>query len=109
MLQQFFFSISPSMPNGYIAGANDGIVTVQGQPAQRGIWLLNTQTMAVEQVIMSLLNGHYLFMGLDPAKEYLVMVRDYKKELEPFCWDYVKPADDLTIAEQQALWQTWQA
>lgn len=93
---------------GYIAGTNDGIVTVAGQPSSRDIWLLNVQTMAVEQVITSLKNGHYLFMGLDPAKEYLVMARDYKREFEPFAWDYVKPADDLTVAEQQALWQTWQ-
>ena len=94
--------------HGYIAGSADGIVTVQGKPASRKIWLLDAKTMLVEQVITSLKNGHYLFLGLDPAKEYLVMVRDYKKELEPFAWDYVKPADDLTVAEQQALWQTWQ-
>lgn len=94
--------------SGYIAGSGDGIVTVQGKPAGRKIWLLDAKTMLVEQVITSLKNGHYLFLGLDPAKEYLVMVRDYKKELEPFAWDYVKPADDLTVAEQQALWQTWQ-
>lgn len=93
---------------GYIAGAGDGIVTVQGKPAKRDIWLLNAQTMAVEQVVTSLKNGHYLFIGLDPAKEYLVMARDYKKEYEPFVWDYVKPADDLTVAEQQAAWQSWQ-
>ena len=93
---------------GYIAGANDGIVTVAGKPASRDIWLLNAQTMAVEQVMASLKNGHYLFTGLDSNKKYLVMVRDYKKELEPFCWDYVKPADDLTITEQNALWQSWQ-
>lgn len=92
----------------YIAGAGDGIVTVQGKPARRDIWLLDAQTMAVEQIITSLNNGHYMFIGLDPAKEYLVMARDYKKEFEPFVWDYVKPADDLTIAEQQALWQSWQ-
>ena len=94
--------------NGYIAGANDGIVTIAGNPASRKIWLLNAQTMAVEQVVTSLKNGHYMFLGLDPAKKYMVMVRDYKKEYEPFVWDYVKPADDLTIAQQQALWQTWQ-
>lgn len=93
---------------GYIAGANDGIVTVQGEPAARKIWLLNAQTLAVEQVINSLKNGHYIFMGLDPAKKYLVMVRDYKREYEPFVWDHVTPADDLTIAEQQALWQSFQ-
>ena len=92
----------------YIAGANDGIVTVAGKPASRKVSLLNAQTLAVEQVVTSLKNGHYIFMGLDPAKEYLVMVRDYKKEYEPFVWDYIVPADDLTIAEQQALWQTWQ-
>lgn len=93
---------------GYIAGANDGIVTVAGKPASRKIWLLDASTMAVEQVITSLKNGHYLFMGLDSDKKYLVMVRDYKKEYEPFAWDYIKPADDLTIGEQQALWQSWQ-
>lgn len=94
--------------SGYIAGANDGIVTVQGKPASRKIWLLNAQTMAVEQVVTSLKNGHYMFLGLDTSKEYLVIVRDFKKEFEPFAWDYVKPADDLTIDEQQAMWQTWQ-
>ena len=93
---------------GYIAGAGDGIITVQGKPAKRDIWLLNTQTMAVEQVITSLPNGHYIFTGLGANREYLVMVRDYKKEYEPFAWDYVTPADDLTIAEQQALWTSWQ-
>lgn len=94
--------------NGYIAGSGDGIVTAKGEPSSRNIWLLDAQTMTVEQVITSLRNGRYLFLGLNPNKEYLVMVRDYKKEYEPFAWDYVKPANDLTIAEQQALWQTWQ-
>lgn len=94
--------------SSYIAGANDGIVTVQGKPASREIWLLDARTMAIEQVITSLNNGHYLFMGLNPTKEYLVMARDYKKEFEPFVWDWVKPADDLTIAAQQVLWKSWQ-
>ncbi len=93
---------------GYIAGVGDGIVTVQGKPSQRRIWLINIQTMAVEQVVTSLKNGHYLFMGLDPDKRYLVMVRDYKKEFEPFAWDQVPPATDRTINEQQALWASWQ-
>ena len=94
--------------SGYIAGTGDGIVTVLGKPESRKIWLLNAQTMVVEQVIASLKNGRYIFLGLDSDKEYLVMVRDYKKELEPFVWDYVTPANDLTIDEQQALWQSWQ-
>lgn len=94
--------------SGYIAGAGDGIVTVAGKPASRKIYLLNAQTMAVEQIITSLQNGHYLFMGLDPAKKYLVMVRDYKKEFEPFVWDEVSPATDKTFDEQMAMWQSWQ-
>lgn len=94
--------------SGYIAGTGDGIVTVASKPASRKIWLFNAQTMALEKTVASLPNGHYIFMNLNPDKEYLVMVRDYKKEYEPFVWDYVKPADDLTIAEQQALRQSWQ-
>ena len=107
VLEKVYTSLS-LLHSGYIAGSTDGIVTVKGLPASRKIWLLDAQTMSVEQVITSLKNGHYLFLGLDPAKEYVVMVRDYKRELEPFAWDYVKPANDLTVAEQQALWQTWQ-
>lgn len=94
--------------SSYIAGIGDGIVTVRGEPSSRKIWLFNAQSMQVEQVITSLKSGRYLFLGLDPAKEYVVMVRDYKREFEPFAWDYVKPANDLTIDEQQALWQSWQ-
>jgi hypothetical protein len=93
--------------SGYIAGSGDGIVTVKGEPASRKIWLLNAQTMAVEQVITSLKNGHYIFLGLNPDKKYLVMVRDYKKEYEPFVWDDVTAANDLTIDEQVALQETW--
>lgn len=93
---------------GYIAGANDGIVTVRGAPASRMVTLLNAQTLSVESTQWSLKNGHYLFLGLDIAKKYLVMVRDYKKEFEPFVWDDVPPATDKTITEQQAQWQSWQ-
>lgn len=94
--------------SGYIAGSGDGIVTVLGKPAARKIWLFNADTLKVEQVITSLNNGHYMFLGLDLTKEYLVMVRDYKKELEPFCWDHVKPTDDLTLDEQSSLQMSWQ-
>lgn len=94
--------------SGYIAGSGDGIVTVRGMPASRAIYLLDAVSMSVVQVTVSLANGHYIIMNLDINKRYLVIARDYKKEFEPFVWDYVKPADDLTIAEQQALWQSWQ-
>lgn len=100
-------------PGGYIAGSGDGIVTVRGTPASRKIWLLDAQSLAVEQVVTSLDNGHYAFFGLDLDKQYMVMVRDLPpngidQRFEAFVWDYVKPADDLTIDEQQALWASWQ-
>ncbi|MGP5547798.1 hypothetical protein [Psychrobacter alimentarius] len=99
--------------NGYIAGSGDGIVTVAGKPGSRKIWLLNAQTMTVEQVITSLSNGHYMFLGLDPAKRYMVMVRDLPpnnvdQRYEPFVWDYLIAADDLTIDEQMSLQASWQ-
>lgn len=94
--------------NGYIAGSDDGIVTVMGSPASRHIYLLDADDMQLLTRTTSLPNGHYIFMGLDSDIEYIVMVRDYKKELEPFCWDYVKPANDLTLGQQQALWASWQ-
>lgn len=99
---------SKSDGEAYIAGAGAGIVTALGLPSSRGIYLFEAQTLSLKQVVRSLDNGHYIFTGLDPTKQYLVMVRDYKRELEPFAWDYVKPADDLTFIEQKALWQTWQ-
>lgn len=107
MFDSAVFTID-SKNDGYIAGGGDGIVTVRGETASRNIWLIDASNMQSEQFVTSLKNGHYIFLGLDPNKRYLVMVRDYKKEYEPFAWDYVKPADDLTIAEQQALWQAWQ-
>ena len=93
---------------GYIAGEGDGIVTVKGVAASRKIWLLDANSMSILQSVMSLDNGHYLFVGLDLKKEYLVMARDHKREFEPFAWDFVRPANDLTIAEQQALLASWQ-
>ena len=53
----------------------------------------------------SLPNGQYLLRGLNPAKRYLIMARDYQGEYEPYCYDHVAPATDLTLDEQQALWQ----
>lgn len=94
--------------SGYIAGSGDGIVTVKGVPSARNIYLLDAMTMQLLSHNQSLKNGRYLFVGLDPSREYLVMVRDYKRELEPFAWDYVKPANDLTIGEQQTMWVGWQ-
>lgn len=99
--------------SGYIAGSGDGIVTVKGKPASRHICLLDAITMQVLRRNQSLKNGHYIIKGLDPSKKYIVMARDLPpngidQRFEPFAWDDVQPADDLTIDEQQALWQSWQ-
>lgn len=94
---------------GYIAGSGDGILTVQGVPSERDIYLLDAGTMFMLKSTKSSPSGHYMFSGLDASREYIVMARDSIREFEPFAWDYVKPASDLTVAEQQAMRQTWQA
>lgn len=102
---------SYSRGDGYIAGKQDGIVTVAGKATSRAIYLYalyNYKPMVLVAKTWSTAQGNYIFKNLDTSMRYLIMVRDYKKEFEPFVWDYVKPADDLTITEQQALWQTWQ-
>ena len=93
---------------GYIAGTADGIVTANGVAARRDIVVLNVQDLSVVQRSQSLSNGHYLLNSLDPSKQYMVMARDYNREYEPAVFDYVTPATDLTIAQQQALWESWQ-
>lgn len=93
---------------GYIAGIADGVVTVNGVAAKRDITLLDVTDLSVIQRSESFNNGHYLFGGLDPDRKYMVMARDYNREYEPAVWDYVTPATDLTVAEQQALWESWQ-
>lgn len=93
---------------GYLAGTAAGIVTVNGVAAQRDIIVLNAQDLSIAQRSQSFKNGHYLLNGLDPAQKYMVMARDYNREYEPAVWDYVTPATDLTIQQQQELWQSWQ-
>ncbi|QRO12836.1 hypothetical protein I6J32_09465 [Moraxella osloensis] len=93
---------------GYIAGSGDGIVTIGGQPAACKILVFDAAKVIIEQHIISLKNGHYLLNNLDPSKQYMVMARDYNREYEPAVWDYVTPATDLTIQQQQELWQSWQ-
>lgn len=93
---------------GYIAGSADGIVTAAGEPVSRDVVLFDAEGLTIVSHAASLPNGHYLLNGLNPSMRYLVMVRDHNKQYEPFVWDYVKPATDLTIDEQQAMWQSWQ-
>lgn len=93
---------------GYIAGTADGVITVNGVAVKRDIVALDAIDLSVVQCSQSFASGNYLLNGLDPVKQYLIMARDYNKEYEPAVWDYVTPATDLTIAQQQELWQSWQ-
>lgn len=93
---------------GYIAGTADGIVTVGGQPASREILVLDAESLTIEQRYKSLKSGHYLIVGLDLNKRYLVMCRDYNRDYEPCVYDYVQPAADLAVEEQRQLWESWQ-
>lgn len=107
------YSVLSLVHSGYIAGSGDGIVTVKGTPSARKIWLFNSNTMMVEQTVMSLRNGHYMIFGLNPNKLYVVMVRDFAPDGsrwtgEAVVWDYVKPATDIDLDAQQGLWNAWQ-
>lgn len=94
---------------GYIAGSGDGLFTLNGTPSVGEILCMDA-TGSYQFIYRgsSFKNGHWLVNELDPNKRYLVMGRDYNKEYEPFCWDYVTPATDLTFEQQQELWQSWQ-
>lgn len=106
--------VSPSVElailGGYVSGTENGIVTVAGVPSARNIAVLDAVTYALVSIYYSLPNGHYLIGNLDPTKKYLLMCRDLPPDgvherYEPFCWDYVTPMTDLTLDEQQQLWQ----
>lgn len=108
MIVSPIFSQADYVGGGYIAGMHDGIVTVGGLPAKRQILLFDATNFRALGQTYSLHNGHYLLMGLNPNKRYLVLCRDYKQEYEPAVWDFVAPSTDLGIEEQQALWESWQ-
>ena len=95
---------------GYIAGSGDGLFTLNGTPAVGEILCMDVTNGSYQFIYRgsSFKNGHWLIDELDPNKQYIVMARDHNKEYEPAVWDYVTPATDLTIAQQQELWQSWQ-
>ena len=96
---------------GYIAGTADGVVTVAGKAASRAIYLYalyNYKPMVLVAKTWSTAQGNYMFANLDTSMRYLVMVRDYAEQYEPFAYDYVAPATDLTPHEQYLLEQSWQ-
>ncbi|MCP1659349.1 hypothetical protein [Neisseria perflava] len=76
---------------GYIAGENEGIVTVGGEPAERRIFLLDRKKMSCVRDVWSGEDGAYVFERLNPAVEFLMVAIDHKKQYEPVAYDFVKP------------------
>ena len=93
---------------GYFAGQDDGIVTVAGQGAIGNLYVFDARTMLLVQRARSLTSGHYLVPYLDPQRRYLIMGRHPQRQYEPICYDDLKPATALTLAEQAQLWAAWQ-
>lgn len=111
MLAPVFISVN--VPQPYIAGSGNGIVTVNGVAAARHIFLFDANSMELLRMTASLPNGHYIFNGLDANMQYMVICRDFppdgtEQRYEPAVFDYVTPANDLTLQQQQELWQSWQ-
>ena len=82
----------------YMAGSEDGIVTVGGAAGIGNIYVFDADTLLLQQQTRSLPNGHYLVPYLNPARQY-----------EPICYDDLKPSTTLTLTEQAQLWASWQA
>lgn len=80
---------------GYISGQGLGIVTVDGAPASRVVYLykrtLGSQPLELVDICISKPDGSYLFDGLDMNNKYLVIAADYKQEYEPVAWDWITP------------------
>lgn len=79
---------------GYIAGEAEGIVTVNGQPASRRIYLFIRPKMEIVADTWSKDDGSYRFDRLKEDGEYLMVATDYKKQYEPVSYDFIKPHVD---------------
>ena len=80
--------------HGYIAGEAEGIVTVNGQPASRRIYLFARPRMECIADTWSKNDGSYRFDRLKEDEEYLMVATDYKKQYEPVSYDFIKPHVD---------------
>lgn len=105
MIRNSWIVKNQPVAQGYIAGTANGIVSINAKGVARLIYLLDIDTFQVLHMQASLNNGHYLIRALDPNREYIVFARDHHRDYEPVVYDYLKPATDLSHAEQEALWQ----
>ena len=77
--------------SGFIAGQDDGIVSVSGKPASRQVFALEQKTLRVVRSTWSDENGHYCLPNLDSHTQFIVMALDFKGQYEPVCYDQVMP------------------
>jgi len=63
--------------HGYIAGTTPGLLTVNGSPAAREIFLIDRVTWTVMQRTTSAPDGTYRFSNLDATRIYDVIARDF--------------------------------
>ena len=98
---------------GYFAGTAQGVLTAGGERAAREIRLFKVhfsnfaKADFLEQVAITHSNeqGNWLFWGIDETAKYLIMARDNKGDYEPFCYNCISPATDLSIKEQIQLFK----
>lgn len=64
--------------NGYIAGVAPGVLTVNGAPASREIEVRDRSTRAIVFVGFCNPDGTYRVNGLNPARKYDVIARDWQ-------------------------------
>ena len=76
---------------GQIRGQGAGIVTVQGQPACRRLWLFVREGVNLRLVANTWSDpqGRYAFEGLNPDKYFLVMAVD--DGYHPIAYDRIQP------------------
>lgn len=74
--------------DGYISG----VVTINGQPAERIVYLFDPGFLSVIRAVVSdSATGAYDFRPIDRARDYVVMSRDYKAVYNAVVADRVRP------------------
>ncbi len=76
---------------GYIAGEESGVVSADGVPAVKPIFLFDQDLMLLIRSTFSDENGNYRLSHLDPSRKYVVLSCDETGEFSPVCVDHVTP------------------
>lgn len=75
---------------GFFAGTvgTAGIVTVNGKPARRKIFLLEQESMRFIRRTWSAEDGSYLLPNVDETRQYVILAFDnYNSGYRPIAWD----------------------